>query len=161
MLVSQAARDLAVDQLGAQIELRDLGVHRLKDLARPEHVWQVVTPDLPAEFPPLKSLDAVPNNLPLELSNFVEAEIERNPLLEHSAGDAGPASAEAMPTSPDQAPSGDAEPAGSDAMPAEWISDAPGQLRSCTQRNILYFCPAAAISMAWLWPLQAFRAMPL
>ena len=42
ILVSQATRDLAVDQLGDAIELIDLGTHRLKDLARPEHVWQVV-----------------------------------------------------------------------------------------------------------------------
>ena len=76
VLVSQAARDLAVDQLGAQVELRDLGSHRLKDLARPEHVWQLVSADLPESFPPLKSLDAVPNNLPLDLSTFIGREAE-------------------------------------------------------------------------------------
>src|SRR5213593_2072093 len=47
------------------------------------------------------------------------------------------------------------------ARPAEWIKDAPGQVRSCTQRNILYFRPAAAISNAWLCPLQAFKAAPV
>ena len=71
VLVSQAARDLAVDQLGSEVELLDLGMHRLKDLARPEHVWQVAAPGLRREFPPLKSLDAVPNNLPMDLSTFV------------------------------------------------------------------------------------------
>ncbi len=71
IVVSQAARDLTVDQLGDEIELIDLGIHRLKDLARPEHVWQVVVPGMPREHPPLKSLDAVPNNLAVALSTFV------------------------------------------------------------------------------------------
>ena len=71
VVVSQAARDLTVDQLGDEIELVDLGTHRLKDLARPEHVWQVVIPRLGRDHPPLKSLDAVPNNLPVALSTFV------------------------------------------------------------------------------------------
>ena len=48
-----------------------------------------------------------------------------------------------------------------EAIPAECTKDAPGQLRSCTHKIILYFCPAAAISIAWLWPLHAFRAMPV
>ena len=39
VLVSQAARDLVIDQLGDRVELLDLHTHRLKDLARPEHVW--------------------------------------------------------------------------------------------------------------------------
>ncbi len=78
IVVSQAARDLTIDQLGDEIVLVDLGVHRLKDLARPEHVWQVVVPGVEGQFPPLKSLDAVPNNLPMALSTFVgrQAEIE-------------------------------------------------------------------------------------
>ena len=71
LLVSQAVRDLVIDQLGDRVELVDLGLHRLKDLARPEHVWQVAATGLACEFPPLKSLDAVPNNLPMELSSFV------------------------------------------------------------------------------------------
>ena len=71
IVVSQAARDLTVDQLGDEIELIDLGTHRLKDLARPEHVWQVVVPGQPSGHPPLKSLDTVPNNLPVALSTFV------------------------------------------------------------------------------------------
>ena len=71
VLVSQAVRDLVIDQLGDRVELVDLGLHRLKDLARPEHVWQVAATGLAREFPPLKSLDAVPNNLPMELSSFV------------------------------------------------------------------------------------------
>ena len=71
ILVSQGARDLAVDQFGDEIEMVGLGLHRLKDLARPEHVWQVVSPGLRRAFPALRSLDAVPNNLPVDLSTFV------------------------------------------------------------------------------------------
>ena len=44
--------------------LRDLGEHRLKDLTEPERIFQLVAPDLPADFPPLASLDARPHNLP-------------------------------------------------------------------------------------------------
>ena len=86
VLVSQAARDLAIDQLGAQVDLLDLGSHRLKDLARPEHVWQLVAPELPSEFPPLKSLDAVPNNLPLDLSTFIGREAEISTVAALVAG---------------------------------------------------------------------------
>ncbi len=53
------------------ISLRDLGTHRLKDLSRPERVWQVVDPALPSDFPPLKSVDAFPNNLPRLVTSFV------------------------------------------------------------------------------------------
>jgi len=44
--------------------LRDLGVHRLRDLNTPEHVFELHAPDLQAEFPALRSLDSHPNNLP-------------------------------------------------------------------------------------------------
>lgn len=71
VLVSAAARDLTVDQLGDELDLIDLGDHRLKDLARPERVWQLVGPGLAADFPALSSLDSRPNNLPVSLSSFV------------------------------------------------------------------------------------------
>ena len=70
-LVSATTADLARDQLPAGASLRDLGEHSLKDLARAEHVYQLVHPDLPAEFPPLKSLNAFPNNMPVQLSTFI------------------------------------------------------------------------------------------
>jgi class 3 adenylate cyclase len=63
VLISAAARELAGDA-GEEFALVDLGVHRLKDLARPEHVYQLAHPDLAADFPPLPSLDEVQNNLP-------------------------------------------------------------------------------------------------
>ena len=56
--------------------LRDLGEHRLRDLARPEQVYQLLAPDLIADFPPLRSLDVLPNNLPLQLKSFVGRETE-------------------------------------------------------------------------------------
>lgn len=71
VLVTSATRDLAVDELGEEIGLLDLGVHRLQDLSRPEHVWQLTHVDLATEFPPLRSLDAVPNNLPASMSSFI------------------------------------------------------------------------------------------
>src|ERR1700730_13749535 len=71
VLVSAAARDLTVDQLGDAVGLVDVGEHRLKDLARPEHVYQLVDAAIPEVFPPLASLDAHPHNLPIQLSSFI------------------------------------------------------------------------------------------
>src|SRR5262249_15559358 len=49
----------------------DLGEHRLRDLVRPERIFQALHPELASEFPPLKSLDALPHNLPLQPTSFV------------------------------------------------------------------------------------------
>jgi predicted ATPase/DNA-binding CsgD family transcriptional regulator len=56
------------------VSLRDLGEHRLKDLQHPERLSQVVADDLPSDFPALRSLDARPNNLPAQLTNFIGRE---------------------------------------------------------------------------------------
>ncbi|HET7727487.1 MAG TPA: adenylate/guanylate cyclase domain-containing protein [Candidatus Limnocylindrales bacterium] len=69
VVVSAATYELAAGAPG--VTFRDLGEHRLKDLARPERIRQVVHPDLPADFPPLRSLGSFPNNLPAALSTFV------------------------------------------------------------------------------------------
>ena len=53
-----------------------MGEHRLKDLIRPEHVFQLVVPGLPSEFPPLKTLDNRPNNLPLQPTPLIGREKE-------------------------------------------------------------------------------------
>jgi predicted ATPase/class 3 adenylate cyclase len=58
----------------ADVVLRDLGEHHLKDLDRPERVYQATSSGMPAEFPPLRSLDNWPNNLPRQLSTFVGRE---------------------------------------------------------------------------------------
>lgn len=76
VLVSSASRDLALDQVGEGLDLVDLGEHRLQDLARPERVYQLAHPDLPSTFEPLRSLDAVPNNLPIRLSSFIGRQAE-------------------------------------------------------------------------------------
>jgi predicted ATPase/class 3 adenylate cyclase len=76
-LVSDATTQLVRDSLPSGASLQDEGTHRLKDLASPERVWQLMHPDLPAEFPPLRSLSGVPNNLPAQLTNFVGRERER------------------------------------------------------------------------------------
>jgi len=70
-VISRTTRDLALDRLPEDVALVDLGVHRLRDLGRPEQVFELVHPRLPAKFPPLRSLEAMPTNLPSELSNFV------------------------------------------------------------------------------------------
>lgn len=55
------------------VSLRELGLHRLKDLGQPEHLFQVEAPGLEPDFPPLRSLDnpALQNNLPVQLSTFI------------------------------------------------------------------------------------------
>jgi predicted ATPase/class 3 adenylate cyclase/Tfp pilus assembly protein PilF len=80
VLLSQAAYELVRDHLPDEIYLRDMGLRRLKDLVRPERLYQVVAPDLPAEFAPLKTLDARPNNLPTLLTNFIGREKELEQL---------------------------------------------------------------------------------
>jgi predicted ATPase/class 3 adenylate cyclase len=60
VLISSSTYELVADELPADVALRDLGEHRLKDLDRPEHLFQVVVGDLPAEFPPLVSLSPGP-----------------------------------------------------------------------------------------------------
>ena len=76
VLVSGVATDLAQGALPPQTALHDLGSHRLKDLAYPEQVYQLIAPDLPATFPPLRTLDVLPNNLPLQLTAFLGREDE-------------------------------------------------------------------------------------
>jgi class 3 adenylate cyclase len=70
VLVSGVTRDLAHSDLPAGVSLVDVGSHRLKDLTEPEHVWQLAIEGLPAEFPVLKSLDMIPNNLPIQQTSF-------------------------------------------------------------------------------------------
>ena len=76
VLVSGVATDLVQGALPHCATLRDLGEHRLKDLARPERVYQLLAPDLVGDFPPLRSLGAFANNLPLQLTSFVGRETE-------------------------------------------------------------------------------------
>jgi predicted ATPase/class 3 adenylate cyclase/DNA-binding XRE family transcriptional regulator len=78
VLVSETAAALVRDALPPGATLIDLGTHQLKDLGRPERVFQVSAPGLQAQFPPLRSLGnpALPNNLPAQLATFVGRERE-------------------------------------------------------------------------------------
>jgi len=83
VLVSAVSALLVREGMPAGAALLDLGEHRLKDLVAPEHIFQLAHPALPAGFPPLKSLDAYPNNLPVQLTSFIgrEREIEEGRRL--------------------------------------------------------------------------------
>ena len=78
VVISQTTQSLVEHSLPAEMSLRDLGVHRLKDLARPERLYQLVVAGVPDVFPALRTLDAVPNNLPTQLTSFVgrDADVE-------------------------------------------------------------------------------------
>ncbi len=75
-LLSSPAQELVRDQLPVGAQLRDLGEHRLKDLARPERVFELLAPELPAAFPPLRTLESSPNNLPMQPTLLVGREQE-------------------------------------------------------------------------------------
>jgi predicted ATPase/class 3 adenylate cyclase/Tfp pilus assembly protein PilF len=76
VLLSLPTQELVRDQLPAETTLRDLGEHRLKDLFRPERVYQLSAAELPSEFPPLRTLDAYRNNLPLQPTPLIGREKE-------------------------------------------------------------------------------------
>ncbi len=76
ILLSGATRELVRDVLPANTQLLDLGEKRLKDLLRPEHIYQLNIASLPTTFPPLKTLDAFSNNLPTQLTSFIGRESE-------------------------------------------------------------------------------------
>lgn len=71
ILVSQPVQALLGDELPAGVNLADLGMHRLKDVDRPEHIFQATVEGLRDAFPSLRSLDAFPNNLPRQLTSFI------------------------------------------------------------------------------------------
>jgi predicted ATPase/class 3 adenylate cyclase len=70
VLVSAAGAALVADDLPPGATLLDRGEHHLKDLARPEHVYQLAAPGLATDFPPLRS-GAAPTNLPADLTTFI------------------------------------------------------------------------------------------
>lgn len=71
ILLSETTRCLVQDELPTGVSLRDLGEYNLKGLERPEHVFQPVVSDLPADFPPLTTSEWFRNNLPLSLTSFI------------------------------------------------------------------------------------------
>ena len=71
VVVSETTRALVDHDLPAGLMLKDLGVHRLKDLARPERLFQLTISGLAADFPMLRTLESTPNNLPTQLTSFI------------------------------------------------------------------------------------------
>src|SRR2546421_869299 len=76
ILLSQTTRDLVAQHLPVGTFLEDLGEHRLKDLQRPSHLFQLSMEDLPTDFPPLKTLKTHPNDLPIQPTPFIGRERE-------------------------------------------------------------------------------------
>src|SRR6266487_47153 len=76
VLLSQTTHDLVEHALPEGVRVLDLGAHRLKDLQHPSHLFQLVIAGLPAGFPPLKTLDAYPNNLPIQPTPLIGREQE-------------------------------------------------------------------------------------
>jgi predicted ATPase/class 3 adenylate cyclase len=71
VLVSEATRGLITDDDLEGLALRDIGEHRLKDLTRPQRLHQLVIAGLPSDFPPPRTLEGRPTNLPIQLTALV------------------------------------------------------------------------------------------
>jgi predicted ATPase/class 3 adenylate cyclase len=71
VLLSATTRSLVEGSLPQGVTLREMGEHRLKDLSRPERISELVIEGLISDFPPLRTLNAVPNNLPTQLTSFL------------------------------------------------------------------------------------------
>ncbi|HEY5578544.1 MAG TPA: adenylate/guanylate cyclase domain-containing protein, partial [Acidimicrobiia bacterium] len=86
-LLSAVTASLAAQPALTDVALRDLGEHRLKDLNEAEHLYQVIAAGLPSEFPPIRTLNVAPHNLPVQLTSFIGRERELSEavrLLEHN-----------------------------------------------------------------------------
>jgi len=81
-LLSRAAADAVADALPTGASLRDLGERRLKDLEKTERIFSLAVRDLPSDFPPLRTLDSRPNNLPAQATSLVGREAELAKLRE-------------------------------------------------------------------------------
>ena len=82
VLLSGATRSLLGDALADDADLIDLGEHHLRDLVAPEHVFQLMDPDLPSDFPPLRNIDELSGNLPAPASSFIGREREIEEIAE-------------------------------------------------------------------------------
>ena len=71
VLLSGSAHELVSDELLPGCSFVDLGFHRLRDLSRSEHVWQLVGEGLERSFPPLRSFDGYRGQLPVQTTSFV------------------------------------------------------------------------------------------
>src|SRR5215210_5235920 len=82
VLLSLPTQELVRDQLPVGTSLMDLGERHLKDLFRPEKVFQLLSPGLPSEFPPLRTLEAYRNNLPLQPTPLIGREKEVGEVMD-------------------------------------------------------------------------------
>jgi predicted ATPase/class 3 adenylate cyclase len=87
ILLSAATHEMVRDQLPAEVSFRDMGEQRLKDLFRPERIFQLTAPGLPSEFPPLRTLGARLNNLPLQPTPLVGRVREVEEVTEQLRGE--------------------------------------------------------------------------
>jgi class 3 adenylate cyclase len=76
IVISGATESLVRHQLPEGMELVDLGEHRLRDLGRPIRVFELIRTGNQEDFPPLRTLDAFPGNLPAQVSSFIGREAE-------------------------------------------------------------------------------------
>jgi predicted ATPase/class 3 adenylate cyclase len=76
ILISVEVADLVRSYLPAGVTFRDIGEHRMKGMSQLEHLFQVLAPDLAADFPPLSTLDVSPDNLPAQLTSFIGRDAE-------------------------------------------------------------------------------------
>jgi predicted ATPase/class 3 adenylate cyclase len=81
IVLSAATRELTRGALPAGVELRDLGVHRLRDLAEPEHIYQADVSGLCTGFPSLRTLDLHPHNLPVQPTPLLGRERELDAVI--------------------------------------------------------------------------------
>lgn len=86
ILLSAAVHELLKNNLHATFQMLDLGEHWLKGLKQPEKIYQILHPDLPAKFPPLSSFISIPNNLPLQTTEFIGREQEIKTLIQRFSG---------------------------------------------------------------------------
>ncbi|MFO7548917.1 MAG: adenylate/guanylate cyclase domain-containing protein, partial [Acidimicrobiia bacterium] len=84
VVVSGASAERLVHAIPPGVMLRDLGAHRLRDLSEPEHLLQVEYPGLEESFPPLRTVDAYPNNLPVQLTSFIGREDDLAAVIRHA-----------------------------------------------------------------------------
>jgi predicted ATPase len=83
ILVSSAAAELVADELPSGTSLRDLGEHRLRDLSRPQHLFQLVVEGLPSDFPPARTLGPRASNLPFQPTSLIGREHELSAIVRH------------------------------------------------------------------------------
>ena len=88
-VISGATEMLVRGQLPDGMELVDLGEHRLRDLGRPTRIFQLIRDGDRGEFPPLRTLDSFPGNLPAQVSSFIGRQDRRVTCRQSTRGVAG------------------------------------------------------------------------